>query len=117
MSLVACCDGDQQETLPGSGQRQERAPWEGACRAVMPSCSSARWPQPVSLDEESWPFGKQDVSTDYEKSLCVPASLPDLDPLVLENPVTHLLLSHVPTTPVVSFFRTLCVLHVLQVLL
>ena len=42
--VMACCDGDQQEALPGSGQRHERAPWEGACEAIVPSCSSARWP-------------------------------------------------------------------------
>lgn len=44
VSSVTCCDGDQQETLPGSGQRHERAPWEGACEAIIPSCSSVRVP-------------------------------------------------------------------------
>lgn len=49
MSSVAFGDGDQQETLPGSEQRQHRAPW--GCmwdhraflllRKMAPACESA----------------------------------------------------------------------------
>lgn len=74
MSSVAFGDSDQQETLPGSEQKQHKAPWEGACGAIVPSCCSARWPPPVSLHEESWPCGEQDVSVMIKNLSVLPPS-------------------------------------------
>lgn len=98
VSSVACCEGDQWETLPGSGQRQERTPWEGACGAVMPPCS--------------WPFGKQmSVLVTERRPVRLPSCLGSLLPRRIIRSLASSL-AHAPTTPAASFFRTLRVLAV-----